>query len=79
MNNISPAILNETSTFKQKLVEFSHGNSQANMSDAMFDCTDKDDLGMTSFLAHTIDNSDVSKTLFVCLFASFVYFHIAIN
>jgi hypothetical protein len=67
MNNMSPAVLNETKKFKDQLIDFKLKQQQSTMNtstdsgskDAMFDCTDKDDLGMTSFLAHTIDNSDV--------------------
>jgi hypothetical protein len=66
MNNISPAVLNETQKFKEQLIDFKlkqpatlNTSTDSNSKDAMFDCTDKDDLGMTSFLAHTIDNSDV--------------------
>lgn len=40
--------------FKQQQMKASNSHEEE-----MFDCTDKDDLGMTSFLAHTIDNSDV--------------------
>ncbi len=78
MNNISPAVLNETMKFKEQLIDFklkhpttttlntsteSTSGGSGGGKDAMFDCTDKDDLGMTSFLAHTIDNSDVSLYL----------------
>jgi hypothetical protein len=72
-SQVSQSVLNETHKFKEQLTEFKC------KSDEMFDCTDKDDLGMTSFLAHTIDNSNVifanfhsisliSKSLFCFLF-----------
>ena len=66
MNNMSASVLNETKKFKNELVEFKHRQNKKKGSDVdeMFDCTDKDDLGMTSFLAHTIDNSDV---IYCCL------------
>ncbi len=65
INNIAPAVLDETKKFKDELVEFKlcQQKVEKNLNDSkdsMFDCTDIDDLGMTSFLAHTIDNSDVS-------------------
>lgn len=65
-------VLDETKKFKDELVDFKlrqqqqqqqQSVEQQNLNDSrdsMFDCTDIDDLGMTSFLAHTIDNSDVS-------------------
>lgn len=53
INTISTSVLTETNHFKEDVLE-----SKLN-SNSMFDCTDRDDLGMTSFLAHTIDNSDI--------------------
>jgi hypothetical protein len=65
MNNISASILNETNKFKNDLKTFNLKKKQLSQSksgsasDEMFDCTDKDEVGMTSFLAHTIDNSEL--------------------
>lgn len=53
INTISTNVLLETNKFKEDLIK-----SRLD-SDAMFDCTDRDDVGMTSFLAHTIDSSDI--------------------
>ncbi len=55
-NNISADILNQTNKFKNDLKMF---NQKKQSTDEMFDCTDKDEVGMTSFLAHTIENSDL--------------------
>ncbi len=54
-NNIASSVLDETHKFKESLL-IHKNNSQA---DEMFDCTDNDDVGTTSFLAHTIEISDV--------------------
>ncbi len=61
MNTISSNVLTETAKFKDELVNFKRDDRKIDPKSEteMFDCTDKDDLGMTSFLAHTIDNSDV--------------------
>ena len=56
INTISTNVLTDTNKFKSDFVKSKLNTSQ---SDQMFDCTDRDDLGMTSFLAHTIDNSDI--------------------
>lgn len=60
VNNISASVLDETKKFKNDLTEFKLGQSENKSgNEEMFDCTDRDDMGMTSFLAHTIDNSDI--------------------
>ena len=66
MNTISSSVLNETVKFKDDLVDFKQklNRTELKVDTEMFDCTDKDDLGMTSFLAHTLDNSDVRRILF---------------
>ncbi|CAF0758348.1 unnamed protein product [Brachionus calyciflorus] len=56
INSISTSVLTETNQFKNDFVQ---AKLEEKSSDGMFDCTDRDDLGMTSFLAHTIDNSDI--------------------
>lgn len=56
INNISSSVLNETHKFKGDLVK--HMN-KVDDNEEMFDCTDNDDVGTTSFLAHTIEISDV--------------------
>jgi dipeptidase len=65
MNTISSNVLTETAKFKEDLVNFKKDEKKKDqkMDTEMFDCTDKDDLGMTSFLAHTIDNSDVRNSI----------------
>lgn len=70
MNTISSNVLTETAKFKDDLVNFKRDERKIDpKSDTeMFDCTDKDDLGMTSFLAHTIDNSDVSSLTLLHIF-----------
>ncbi len=55
-NNIASSVLDETQNFKESLL--AHKNN--NQGDEMFDCTDNDDVGTTSFLAHTIEISDVN-------------------
>lgn len=64
---MASSVLNETKKFKDDLVAFKIDQMKKSAShshhhhhdEEMFDCTDKDDIGMTSFLAHTIDNADV--------------------
>lgn len=60
INNIAASVFDETCRFKEQLL--SHRLAQDNKSDeGMYDCTDNDDVGVTSFLAHTIENSEVSR------------------
>lgn len=64
INNISSSVLTETNEFKQKLNSHKLKLSKSDDDDGMFDCTDHDDVGTTSFLAHTIENSDVNLCWF---------------
>lgn len=66
---MSSNLLNETDKFKHQLVDFKHKQLEAGAAhdEEMFECTDKDDLGMTSFLAHTIDNANVLKFILLIL------------
>ena len=69
INNISSVVLNETNKFKEDLKMHNLGIKSNQAQEEMFDCTDKDDVGTTSFLAHTIENSDVSwRIIFVTYF-----------
>lgn len=61
-NNISSNVLDETKKFKDSLIEFKkklETKIDGNDDNEMYDFTDRDDLGMTSFLAHTIDSSSI--------------------
>ncbi len=65
VNVIAPSVLHETEKFKSDLIQFKveqmqkSSRAKGGVDEELFDCTDKDDVGMTSFLAHTIDNNDV--------------------
>ena len=62
INNIASSVLNETYKFKENLL--SHKlKEQDQEGDEMFECTENDDVGTTSFLAHTIEISDVRNIL----------------
>lgn len=74
-NTISPAVLIDTKKFRDELVRFKLEKIKRADGDdeEMFDCTDKDDIGMTSFLAHTIDNPDVN------IFVFYIHFNYNFN
>jgi hypothetical protein len=61
-NNISANVLNETKKFRDSLIEMKRAEElkpSDSANSAMYDFTDRDDLGMASFLAHTIDSSSI--------------------
>ena len=59
----SSSILNDTNEFKNELKMFrpvtKSKHVKSGNEENLFDCTDKDEVGLTSFLAHTIENSEV--------------------
>ncbi len=76
-NNISANVLDETKKFKDSLIELKkkmETKTDDNNINGMYDFTDRDDLGMTSFLAHTIDCSSIQVQIDVPNKIWYVYF-----
>lgn len=66
-DNTNQQASSSASTTTQTNKTFYHLSS-SNDNEEMFVCTEKDDIGMTSFLAHTMDNADVSFFFFIFIF-----------
>jgi hypothetical protein len=78
INNVSKNIINDTDKFKNELINQNDKQNQ-NQIDQMYNCTDKDDTGMTCFLAHTIDNADVSINLVTLVSLIYLIFNFLIH
>lgn len=78
VNVVASSVISDTKNFQEKLVNFKvEQQKQKKSSDEeMLVCNDQDDIGMTSFLAHTMDNADVIYfyVFFVCLKIFCIFF-----